>query len=122
VRTTAGRLASGIGGLFFVTTGLWAFVSPGSFFQTVAPWEPYNAHFLRDAGAFSTGLGLGVVAALITRGRISGLVAAAGGASLHAISHVVDHGDGGRTTDPWLLGLLAVVLVGGLLVEWNSER
>ena len=109
---------AGIG--FFVFFGGWSFIAPRSFFDVVAPWEPYNAHLFHDAGAFSVGIGAGLFVSLF-KPRIAALAGAAVGAVLHAIAHIVDYGDGGRPTDPYFLSGLALLLVAALVKVWNAD-
>ena len=123
MRTRLGQTASIVGAIFFVVNGVWAFAAPRSFFENIATWPPYNEHFLRDAGSFS--LGLGVALAMAMARYRTHLVALAGGAAAaaaHAVSHVIDIGNGGRDSDPYLLGLLAVVLVVATLREARATR
>jgi hypothetical protein len=107
---------------FYTLFGAWALLAPQSFFETVAPFPPYNEHFLHDAGAFQLGLGAALLAALARR---SALVAALAGAAvasvLHAGAHAVDGHLGGRPTDPWVLGLLAAAVVVALVLAWRGE-
>lgn len=107
---------------FFALNGLWAFLSPRSFFDAAAEWTPYNAHFLRDAGALSLGIAAGLIAALRRSATTTALAGSATAATFHAISHVIDVGQGGRGSDPYLLSALAVVLVVGSAVSWRTER
>ena len=120
-----GRLTSAvcaIGAAFFLITGGWAFFAPQSFFDVLAPWPPYNEHFLHDAGSFQLGLGVGLLVTLFARGALAGLAGAAAGATVHTISHVIDYGDGGKSTDPWGLGVLAAALVAATVYEWRRAR
>ena len=60
LRGVARRWAPYAGWVFavvWVLNGLWAFVTPKSFYDTVATFPPYNVHFIHDIGAFSIGLG-----------------------------------------------------------------
>ncbi len=59
-------------GLVFVGAWMWAFVAPRSSFASAAAFEPYNAHIVRDLGAFQLGLGavLLLVVAAIVRARL----------------------------------------------------
>ena len=105
-----------IGVLFFVTTGAWAFLAPHSFATTLANYPPYNRHLFHDAGAFQLGIAAGLAAGIAGRtGLAVGLWGGAVGGTLHAVSHWIDRELGGRTTDPYLLTALAVVLVAGLI-------
>jgi hypothetical protein len=119
VKTLTGRVAMTVGIAFFLFFGAWAFIAPASFFRSVAPWDPYNEHLFHDAGAFSVGLGVALLASIRSIARLAALVGTAAGASLHAMSHVIDRGDGGRSSDPYVLSALAVVLLAGLIAEWR---
>jgi hypothetical protein len=108
---------------FYTLFGAWALLSPRSFFETVAPFPPYNEHFLHDLGAFQLGLGAALFAALAIRGSlVAVLVGVAVGSVLHAVAHAVDAHLGGQPTDPWALGLLAVLVVLALVVAWRGEE
>lgn len=107
---------------FFGLNGLWAFLSPRSFFDAAAEWTPYNEHFLRDAGSFSLGIAATLIAGLWRATTTTVLAGAATASSFHAVSHVIDAGQGGRASDPYLLGVLAVVLVLGAVVAWRTEQ
>src|SRR3989337_2058889 len=100
--------------VFYVALGVWPFFSPRSFYDVLAEFPPYNPHFLRDVGAFTVGIGAGVLAALKWRGSLTANLAGASAASiLHVISHIVDRDQGGKPTDIPLLAVLAVVIVAG---------
>ena len=109
-----GRIAAWILVVFWLGVGIWAFLGPRSFYDEIATFDPYNRHFLHDVGAFSIGLGVVLLLALL---RWSALGAALGGvavaAVLHEVSHIVDTELGGRDSDLVLLGLLAVVAGAG---------
>jgi hypothetical protein len=53
---------------------------------------------------------------------LAGLTAGGTGAALHAIAHFADRELGGRPSDPWLLGLLALVVVGGAVLRAADLR
>jgi hypothetical protein len=121
--TTTGRVATALGAVFFVAFGAWAFIAPSSFHEQIAAWPPYNEHLIRDTGVFQLGIGIGLAFVLAgVMGRIAVLAGAAAGAVLHTISHVVDFGEGGRSSDPYVLGVLAVVLAVALFAEWRSAK
>jgi uncharacterized protein YjeT (DUF2065 family) len=123
MRTRLGLAAAAGGCLFFVVNGLWAFAFPRSFFNNVAPWSPYNEHFLRDAGSFSLGVGVALVMLFVRqRSGICALAGAAVAAAAHAVSHVIDYGRGGRDSDPYLLGLFAFLLVIALIREVRAPE
>jgi hypothetical protein len=109
-----------IGALFFVGIGAWAFLAPHSFFTKLADFPPYNRHLFHDVGAFNLGIGAALLAGIAGRSGLAvGLWGAAVATSVHAVSHWVDADQGGRSTDPALLTLLAAFLVVGLIA---SER
>lgn len=100
-------------GLFTLALGIWALVGPQSFYDEIATFEPYNKHFLHDVGAFQIGLGAALVFAVIWRGDalLAALGGGAAGATTHEIAHIIDEDLGGRASDPYSLGLFAVVLL-----------
>jgi hypothetical protein len=106
----------------FLIFGLWPFFDSLSFYEDVADFPPYNAHFLHDVGAFQIGLGAVLVCALIWP-RDALLVALLGtgvAAAFHFAAHVQDEGgDAGQTVS---LGLLAVLLLGGAVWQWTRTR
>jgi hypothetical protein len=110
------RLGLIAGGVTFLVIGFWAFFWPQGFFDTVAEYPPYNEHLFHDLGAFNIGLAVALFAGLAGRGGV--VVALAGGAVaavFHAWAHFMDKDLGGRDTDPWSLGLLALLLVAALV-------
>ncbi len=101
----------------FLIGGGWALVAPGSFFEVVATYPPYNEHLFHDLGAFQLGIAAALVAGLAGRSGLDvALWAGAVGASAHAVSHWIDAELGGRASDPALTTLLAAVLVAGLVL------
>lgn len=102
-----------LGGVFFLGLGLWAFTDASSFFDEIADFEPYNAHFIHDIGAFHAGLGAVLLLALLFP-RDALLVALGGagfGAALHVAAHVRDSDLGGTDSDTVFLGVLAVLML-----------
>lgn len=112
-----------IGG-FFAMQGAWAFVAPRSFFDTLATFEPYNAHFLRDIGAIELGLGVaGVVGGLAVRAVVAGLAGLLAFQVLHVLSHVIDADAGGRPTfDIPALSLVAAATAVALGLALRRRR
>jgi uncharacterized protein YjeT (DUF2065 family) len=87
-----------LAGLFLIGSGLWAMVAPEAFFAAAATFEPYNAHLIRDVGAFMLGIGavLLLAAAKPPSRRSRSPSAAQGSARLRTrISHVIDRDHGG---------------------------
>lgn len=100
-------------GLLTLALGIWALIDPSSFFDNVADWPPYNRHFIHDVGAFQVGLGAVLLFALIWQGDavLAALGGAAIGGTLHWVSHLTDEELGGSDADPYLLGIIALILV-----------
>ena len=115
--------SASIGAVFFTVTGAWAFLAPHSFFDVVALYPPYTRHLFHDAGAFQLGIAAALLAGIAGRsGKAVGLWGGAVGGTLHAVSHWIDRNLGGRTTDPYLLTILALVLVAGLVAAELERR
>ena len=105
------RAITALGAAFFLVVGLWALIAPRSFYEVLATYPPYNEHLFHDIGAFQIGLGVtGFVGLVRPDGLGSALAGLTSAAVLHTLSHILDRDLGGRATDPWSLGLLALVL------------
>jgi hypothetical protein len=106
------RGAAIAGAALFLLPGAWAFADPASFYDAVALFPPYNRHLLHDVGAFQLGVGTALLLGVAGwSGLRVALWSAAVAAVLHAISHIVDRGLGGRDSDPLVLTLVAAVLI-----------
>jgi hypothetical protein len=106
------RVVAALAGLILLALGLWAFLDPRSFFEQLATWPPYNEHFLHDVGAFQVGLGAVLVLAAIYRDALFVALGGVGiGGAMHALSHVIDRGEGGRDSDPILFAIVALILL-----------
>jgi uncharacterized membrane protein len=102
------------GGILVLVLGIWAFTSPRSFYKSVATWPPFNRHFIHDLGALQIGIGATLLlAALRSDALFVALTGAAIGAGFHFVSHVMDRDLGGKSSDPIVFGLIAVVLAYG---------
>lgn len=113
----------GLGGVFHAGSGAWAFAAPRSFYDSVATFPPFNEHFLPDIGAFLIGIGVALLASLVwSDAKFVVLVGGTAAAVLHWISHVRDHDLGGARSDPWLLGVLAALLLVGLGLRWSARH
>jgi hypothetical protein len=112
------------GAVFFLALGLWAFFDASSFFDELADFEPYNAHFIHDIGAFHAGLGAVLLLALLfpRDGVLVGLGGVGFGAILHFATHVRDSDLGGSDSDSVLLGVLGVLMVAGAAWRFASTR
>jgi PPOX class probable F420-dependent enzyme len=99
---------------FSLVAGVWALFWPGSFAEAVR--FPEHTHFLHDVGAFQ--IGIGVTLALAVPWRDPLAVVLTGflvGNTIHAANHAVDLDLGGRDSDPWLLGLVSVLVAVALV-------
>ncbi|MEX0682246.1 MAG: hypothetical protein WD904_06155 [Dehalococcoidia bacterium] len=110
-RLVSNLVAAGFG-LFTLALGIWAIVDTTSFYDNIAEFPPYNRHFLHDVGAFQIAVGAGLLFALIWQGDavLAALGGAAVGGTAHWIAHVVDEDLGGRSSDPYALGVVALLL------------
>ena len=99
-------------GLISVAAGLWAMIDPRSFYSNAAPFPPYNAHLVHDIGAFQIGLGACLWSGLMLQDALLAVLAGNTVAGLaHFVAHVADRADGGHASDPYLFGVLALVLI-----------
>ena len=112
-----------LAGLFFLLPGIWAFVAPHAFYDQLATFPPYNRHLLHDIGAFQIGIGAALLLALWSSDARFVVFAGAGaGAIVHFISHIVDRDLGGKDTDAFVFGALAVLLVVAAGLRWNGMQ
>lgn len=89
-RTLIQILMLAIGGAYLLTAAA-TFLVPVWFFAHVAPFPPYNPHFLADIGAFTAPLGVALLIAARAPERHRLLIGlAALGTLLHAVSHLRD--------------------------------
>ncbi len=106
------RVVVALVALSFVALGIWALLSPLSFYEQLATYPPYNKHLFHDVGAFQAGIGATLLFALFRRDALQvALFGTSVGAILHAISHFIDRDLGGKSSDPYLLSALALVIV-----------
>ena len=96
--------------VFWLGSGLWAFVAPQSFFDQLATFPPYNQHFIHDIGAFSIGLGAVIALALLGMSALrSALLGVGIGSVFHVAAHVLDYS---QKPDPMdIVGLSIVTLL-----------
>lgn len=117
-------IITALGALFFIGPGLWALFGPQSFADQLAPYEPFNKHYIHDIGAFQLGIGAVLLAALWRRGDaiFAALAGAAVGSALHTATHFIDHDLGGKDTDVAVFGLVTVVLAAGAALQLRNGR
>lgn len=114
-----------IGGFVLLVFGGWAMVAPRSFFDAIAAFDPYNAHFIQDIGAFQLGLAATLVlAAFITQDALTAALVGVGiGALAHVVSHVLSFDSGGNLQlDIPSLSILAVLLLVAGAMRWQRRR
>lgn len=109
---------------FFVVFGVWPFVAPHSFYVSLATFPPFNTHLMRDIGAFTLGIGIGLLAAFRWADALLVVLSTAAAASvLHVASHLIDRNRGGHpVSDIALLGVLAALLIVGAVVRARELR
>lgn len=114
---------TGLGAAFFLVFGLWSFREPRSFFDQFAQFEPYNAHFLHDIGAFQVGIGTTLAMALWRRtdAIFAALGGAGVGAAFHVANHIRDTEMGGTNIDTIGLAIIAAVLLLGAVWKGSSD-
>jgi uncharacterized membrane protein len=110
-----------IGAAFFILPGIWAFVDPESFAEQLAPYDPYNEHFIHDIGAFQIGIGVALAAAIWRRSDaiFAALAGAAVGSAVHTVSHFIDHDLGGNDGDPIVFGVVTIALAVGAVLQFR---
>lgn len=119
---TLAQIIAGVAALFYVVLGLWAFAAPRSFYDTVATYPPYNEHLFHDLGAFQLGLGAAALAGLLFADALTAvLTGIAAGSVLHEVSHITDRMLGGRPSDPYTVGAVALVVVVGALAAARAS-
>ena len=118
---TAVAIVAGIG---YLALGTWAMADPRSFFDAVATFDPYNAHFVQDIGAFQIGLGVVLVlAASRADGLAAALLGVGMGTAAHTLSHVIGRDLGGSPqTDIPAFGILAFVLLAAGVIALGRTR
>jgi hypothetical protein len=112
-----------LAGLFYLVFGIWAFVAPQGFFDSIAGYPPYNEHLIHDIGAFEIGIGASLFAGLRWRDALTAvLVGAATGSIAHAAAHWMDRDLGGKASDPWFISLLAIMVIVGAVLRAREDR
>ena len=105
-----------LGALLTGAAAVWCLAAPGSFADFVE--FPRHEHFVHDLGAFQLGLAVSLLLALLWA---DGLATALGGFfvanAVHAVNHAGDLDLGGRDSDPWLIGAMAVFVGVALVVR-----
>ena len=115
---TLARILTALVGLGNVVAGLALLFAPQWFFATIAPFDPFNRHFLGDIGAFSLPIGVGLLYAAYSPGKhfpllVLGLWASA----IHAINHLYDDVIVERSLEHFLRDGLPIALA-ALALAW----
>lgn len=121
----AWRVITWAAGLFLLGAGLFAFLAPAAFFDAAASFEPYNAHLIRDIGAFQIGLGAVLLLALsIDDAPIVALGGVGLGSLVHTMGHVLDRDLGGVPARdiPFFIALTALLLGAAALRRRETSR
>jgi peptidoglycan/LPS O-acetylase OafA/YrhL len=123
-RNLVALIAAGIGAVFFIGPGLWAFFDPQGFHDELATFEPYNEHFIHDIGAFQIGIGVALASAIWRRNDalLAALLGAAVGSVFHTIAHFIDHDLGGKDSDVVVFSVITVVLLAGAALRVQTTR
>lgn len=109
-----------LAGAGFAIFGVWAYAAPASFYDTLATFEPFNTHFVRDIGAFQIGLGAVLLLSLLRTSTASVVLGGTGiAAALHAAGHVIDRDLGGSPTSD--IPTFAVLAVALLVAAWLAR-
>jgi hypothetical protein len=103
-------------GVSQILTGLVAFLLPGTFYDVVAGYPPYNEHFLMDVGSWQIALGaLAVYGARRPDWRVGLLGLLALQYVLHLIPHLIHFDDAETSGQAWFatiaLGATAALLI-----------
>ncbi|HUS61661.1 MAG TPA: hypothetical protein VMY34_05650 [Acidimicrobiales bacterium] len=113
------KIVAVVVGASLLAFGLWALVSPTSFVDAVASFDPYNQHFVQDIGAFQIGLGaVLLLAAFVSSDALTVALLGVGiGSSAHVASHLVGRDLGGKpaTDIPFFLLMSALLLAAGVV-------
>jgi hypothetical protein len=108
-----------------ILPGLLAFLAPGGFYDTLAPYPPENDHVLRDVGSWQIALGLAALVAVRRHSwRVPMLAILTVQYGLHAVSHLIDVGNSDPSWNgPVELALLvgATLIVGAFFVRERSR-
>jgi hypothetical protein len=109
---TFAKVLAGSAAAFYLVLGAWAFFAPLSFATDIANYGSYNEHLTHDLGAFQIGLGVAALAGLLLSNALAAVLAGvAAGSLMHGVAHIIDHGLGGRSSDPWTVSALGIAVL-----------
>ena len=113
-------------GVYSVLLGLFMFVAPGTFFDTLGDFGARNDHYIFDNATFEFPLGLMMLtAARWPSWRVPALAFATLHWGLHALSHIIDPHHGAGDSIGWLeagglvgtTAILAIALRASVVAE-----
>jgi len=113
-------------GVYSVLLGLFMFVAPGTFFDTLGNFGARNDHYIFDNATFEFPLGLMMLAAARWPSwRVPALAFATLHWGLHALSHIIDPHHGAGDSIGWLeagglvgtTAILAIALRASVVAE-----
>jgi membrane protein implicated in regulation of membrane protease activity len=100
-------------------------LAPAGFYESIAAFDPYNAHLIQDIGAFQLGLAATLVlAAFLTNDALTAALIGVGvGALAHVVSHLLSLDSGGNPQlDIPSLSILSVLLLVAGAMRWRRRR
>jgi predicted anti-sigma-YlaC factor YlaD len=114
-------------GAYSVALGLFMFLAPGTFFDTLGNFGVRNDHYILDNASFEFPLGLMMLAALRWPSwRVPALAFATVHWGLHAVSHIIDPHHGAGESVGWLeaagLVVTTVLLAIALRASVSGEK
>jgi len=84
---------------------------------------PNHVHFLHDMGVYHLGVALGLLLALVKRDAIFVVMVAFAAINvLHAFNHVLDRDLGGHPSDPYVIGVQALLAGAGAVLRAYQLR
>lgn len=113
------RVITTLVGLGNVLAGLALLFAPQWFFTHIAPFDPYNRHFLGDIGAFNLPIGVGLIyGAYQPRQYWPVLVLGLWANGIHALNHLYDNLWLDRSVEHFLRDGLPLLLA-ALALAWS---
>ena len=114
-------------GAYSAALGLFMFVAPGTFFDTLGSFGVRNDHYIFDNASFEFPLGLMMLAAVRWQSwRVPALAFATVHWGLHALSHIIDPHHAAGESVGWLeaagLVVTTVILAIALRISAVKER
>ena len=114
-------------GVYSVLLGLFMFIAPGTFFDSLGSFGARNDHYIFDNATFEVPQGLLLLAAVRrVSWRVPALAFATLHWALHSLSHIIDPHHGAGDLIGWLeaggLVVTTVILAVALRASMNAEK